>query len=85
MYKVYYTDLDTNTAHAFDTEDMGVALEKCKTLRKEGMVFVTMVAVDPGMVGQQGVDSVKDGKLPSGEDYTFFKKADSISARRKQL
>jgi hypothetical protein len=30
-----------------------------------------MVGENPNQVGKMGVDSVEDGKLPSGEEYTW--------------
>ncbi len=45
-------------------------LERCAELRKEGMLFVTSAG------DAEGGSIVKDGKLPSGEPYTWTKRRD---------
>jgi hypothetical protein len=35
------------------------------------MMYVAMVGENPNQVGRMGVDAVEDGKLPSGEAYTW--------------
>ena len=77
MYKVYYTlPNDGNQARAedFGSADMGAALIRSQVLRNAGATFVTMVCENANQVGAMGVDAVKDGKLPSGEDYTWKKR-----------
>ena len=71
MYRVYYTDPQTNTAYAWDEFTLVGALNATEEFRNQGMRFVTMVSESPNQVGLMGVDSVEDGRLPSGEDYTW--------------
>jgi hypothetical protein len=71
MYRVYYTDSKTNTAYAWDEFTLVGALSAAEEFRNQGMRFVVMVSETPGQVGQMGVDSVENGKLPGGEDYTW--------------
>jgi hypothetical protein len=48
------------------------ALTLTNHLRNVGRAsYVTMVGENPNQVGKMGVDSVEDGKLPSGEEYTW--------------
>lgn len=70
MYKVYWTD-EVENACFQDFEDMTLALKWTQFLRDRGRTFVTMVSENPNSVGRPGVDSVVDGKLPDGNDYTW--------------
>lgn len=72
MYRVYWTYGDQ--AYGEDYENIKEALDTCHMLRNSGRSFVTMVSEDPNQVGAQGVDSVEDGLLPSGEAYTWKKR-----------
>lgn len=45
--------------------------------------FVTIKGDGMEICGVFGAAGVVDGKLPDGSDYTFFKRRDSIKARRK--
>lgn len=74
MYKVYWTDYNTGEALDYLTGDMVVALNKTSILRQEGHRFIVMASENADQVGQMGVDAVVDGKLPSGEDYTWKKR-----------
>jgi hypothetical protein len=47
------------------------ALTQANHLRNIGHAYVTMVGENPNQVGKMGVDSIEDGKLPSGEKYTW--------------
>lgn len=76
-YKVYYT-LDGVCQSATET-DMGVALKVSEDLRRrrregENISHITMVSENPDMVGQQGVDTIADGKTPDGVPYTWVKR-----------
>ena len=73
MYKVYWTCPQLMPASQ-DFEQLNEALAHTKYLRETGRTFVTMVSEDPNSVGKPGVDSVVDGKLPDGEDYTWMKR-----------
>jgi hypothetical protein len=70
MYKVYWTALDGATCSEL-FEDMSAALTQTNYLRSIGREYVAMVGENANQVGVMGVDSVKDGKLPSGEAYTW--------------
>lgn len=54
--------------------EMCDALGHAEVLRNSNHRFVTMVSENPNQIGKMGVDSVIDGKLPSGEDYTWKKR-----------
>ena len=73
MYKVYVT---TPAGEVLGTEfvNMTVALSYAEVSRKAHCRFVTMVCENPNQVGQMGVDSVENGKLPDGSDYTWKKR-----------
>ena len=73
MYKVYVT---TPAGEVLGTEfvSMTVALSYAEVARKTHCRFVTMVSENPNQVGQMGVDSVENGKLPDGSDYTWKKR-----------
>ena len=70
MYKVYWTAPD-GAARSKDYLDMVAALTEANHLRTVGRAYVAMVSENPNQVGAMGVDSVEDGKLPSGEAYTW--------------
>lgn len=70
MYKVYWTASD-GQACSEDFIEMVEALTQTNYLRNIGCSYVTMVSENPNQVGKMGVDSVEDGKLPSGEVYTW--------------
>lgn len=70
MYKVYWTAQD-GQACSEDYLEMIEALTQANHLRTIGRSYVAMVSENPNQVGKMGVDSVQNGKLPSGEDYTW--------------
>jgi hypothetical protein len=74
MYKVYWTAPMSNACYSEDFEDMATALKATEFCRSLGRRYVTMVSENPNSVGKPGVDSVVDGKLPDGEDYTWMKR-----------
>ena len=57
------------------------AMAFAKTLNR----FVTIKGDDFELCGVFGASGVIDNKLPDGSEYTFFKRRDSISARKKDL
>ena len=73
MYKVYWTDFD-NTPQGIYTSTLTGALRITEEKRQAGYTFVTMVSEDPNSVGRPGVDSIEDGQLPDGTDYTWRKR-----------
>lgn len=70
MYKVYWTAAD-GSACSEDYVEMVEALTRANHMRTVGMAYVAMVGELPNQVGKMGVDSVVDGRLPSGEAYTW--------------
>ena len=72
MYRIYWTD--ANIAQGIYTSTLAGALRICEEKRRAGYTFVTMVSEDPNSVGRPGVDSVEDGQLPDGTDYTWRKR-----------
>lgn len=69
MYCIYWTDgIDPRSTTVFELTE---ALQISESKRKSGHRFVTMVSENPNQVGGSGVDSVVDGKLPDGSDYTW--------------
>jgi hypothetical protein len=71
LYKVYFTN-EYGEARSYSEETLEDALATTSGLRNQSRYsFVTMVGENPNQVGKMGVDSVEDGKLPSGEDYTW--------------
>ena len=76
-YIIYYTE--DGTPKSKNEHDLGAALkisEDLRRLRREGadITHITMASEDTNMVGQQGVDSIVDGKTPDGVDYTWKKR-----------
>lgn len=76
MFKVYYTAplTDTIMSETFAETEMSEALTFSQKVRNMGASFVTMACENTNSVGVMGVDAVKDGKLPNGEDYTWKKR-----------
>ena len=71
MYKIYYTN-EYGEARSYDEEQLENALKIAEGLRRNTRnSFITMTAHNPNQVGSMGVDSVVDGRLPSGEEYTW--------------
>ena len=68
MYRVKWTD--TGTEYFLDFEDLALAMNHSKTLDH----FVTIQGGNMEIVGKFGVDSVTDGKLPDGNNYTWYKR-----------
>lgn len=70
MYKVYWTAPD-GQACSEEYLEMIEALTQANHLRTIGRLYVAMVGENPNQVGKMGVDSVENGRLPSGENYTW--------------
>jgi hypothetical protein len=71
MYKIYYTN-EYGEARSYDEEQLENALKIAESLRRNTRnSFITMAAHNPNQVGSMGVDSVVDGRLPGGEEYTW--------------
>lgn len=70
QYTVYW--MDNNRPSAQETSDMGEAMRLMEMLRKDPDVrAVVMAAENSNQVGNMGVDTVKDGILPDGQDYVY--------------
>ena len=77
MYKIYYTD-DMDRDRSYKADKLEDALKIAEGLRRnEWNSFVIMVSENPDVVGKPGVDSVTDGKLPDGSNYTWMKRRNS--------
>lgn len=50
------------------------ALTEANRMRSIGRAYVAMVGENPDQVGKMGVDAVEQGRLPSGESYTWCKR-----------
>ncbi len=76
MYKVYYTVPFSEhiKSKTFEANEMSDALAFSQKVRNMGASFVVMASENANQVGKMGVDAVVDGKLPSGEDYTWKKR-----------
>jgi hypothetical protein len=72
VFKVYWT-MTNGQANSQDCVNLLQALSCVELHRRQGMGFVTMVCENINHVGKSGVDEVKDGKTPDGEDYTWSK------------
>ena len=77
MYKIYYTD-EWDQDRSYKADKLEDALEIVEEVRRnERNSFVIMVSENPNVVGKLGVDSVTDGKLPDGSNYTWMKRRNS--------
>lgn len=63
MYKIYFTDPKHNQPFAVTTQHLEHALKYCEKLRREGMLFVTLVSDYHDMTG-------KPGAQMAGSEYT---------------
>ncbi len=69
-YTIYWTADDEPQIKR--TEDMSFALSWMEYLRKQPQFSdVAWCSANTDQVGGLGVDTVKDGKLPDGQDYVY--------------
>ena len=73
MYQVFFID-PFGEAGAVECLTLTEALKWANELRDNGNRFVTIASENPDSVGRSGVDSVEDGQLPNGEEYTWRKR-----------
>lgn len=73
MYQVFFID-PFGEAGAVECLTLTEALKWAGELRENGNRFVTIASENPNSVGRPGVDSVEDGQLPDGTDYTWRKR-----------
>ena len=64
MYKIYFTDPKLQQPWAVSTQHLENALKYTENLRKEGMLFVTMVSDYADMVGQPGAKGAGSECVP---------------------
>jgi hypothetical protein len=64
MYKIYFTDPKSKQPFATTTEHLEYALKYCESLRRDGMLWVTMVSDYHNMVGKPGVSGSTSGYVP---------------------
>ena len=80
-FKIYWSDA-LNHPHAQDCAQLTDALALTEEKRKAGMRFVTMVSENSHSVGQPGVATVANGKLPDGHEYDWSKADRAGKVRR---
>ena len=73
MYQVFFID-PFGEAGAVECLTLTESLKWASELRDNGNRFVTIASENPDSVGRPGVDSVEDGQLPNGEEYTWRKR-----------
>lgn len=71
---IYWTDVNNTIQSAnHSPTDFNGVISHINQLRNAGNTHVVMSCEHPNSVGSPGVDTVVDGKLPSGEPYTWSK------------
>lgn len=84
VFKIYYTHPENPAAQFVDCNNLSDALQMSETLRKKGMIFVTIVSENTDLVGKMGVDSIVDGKTPDGEVYDWSKAGRAGKVKRSE-
>lgn len=64
MYKIYFTDPKTKQPFATTTEHLEYALKYTENLRRDGMIFVTLVSDYADMVGKPGAQGAGSECIP---------------------
>lgn len=72
-YTVKWEDYDSQ-AHSQDCKNMSEAMELSKHLKDCANLQSEIVTDEFVLVGSMGSNVVVDGKLPDGNDYTWFKR-----------
>lgn len=72
-YTVKWEDYDSQP-HCQDCKDMTEAMRLSKHLKDKANIQAEIVTDDFVLVGAMGSNVVLDGKLPNGNDYTWFKR-----------
>jgi hypothetical protein len=83
MFKIYYTDPNTDFPHVCTVGELSDALYAAKTYREQGMTFVTMVSENPNSVGKAGVDEIINGACPDGVEYDWNKSSRIGATKRR--
>ena len=74
-YMVFWIDNIGPNCEYFDDYQMSEALAFMNAIRQDKQnEFVTFASQNTNSIGSPGVDSVVDGKLPDGSDYTWMKR-----------
>lgn len=85
-YTVYWT-YKGNIPNSVCLDNLTDALKFTEELRKESKEknysFITMCSENVDLVGKPGTAGVENGKLPTGETYTYTK-GDALSQRTKK-
>lgn len=85
MYQPHGAENIKPCSRHFEMSEMSAALEFMEFLRKEGLAqFITMVSQNSNSVGRAGVDSIVDGKTPSGEVYDWSKAGRAGKMKRSE-
>lgn len=64
MYRVYYTDPETDTALGVNVIGLTQALQRCEQLREYKYLYVTMVSDYQDMVGKPGATGTDSNYVP---------------------
>lgn len=70
LYTVYWTQ--GSQVHSHPTWNMAEAMKLMEVLRKDiDASAIVMAAEHADQVGKMGVDTIKDGILPDGQEYVY--------------
>lgn len=72
---VFWLSEEHCCSKSFKDGELSLALEYANSLRKQGFKHVCLSTENSECVTKKGVDSVVDGKTPSGENYDWSKKS----------
>jgi hypothetical protein len=64
MYKIYFTEPKSEQPFAVTTQYLEHALKSCENLRRDGMLYVTMVSDYSDMVGKPGASGTDSNYVP---------------------
>lgn len=75
---VYWTDKDSKTPCSRflsgDGDNLSDAINFTHSLRQQNHRHICYSSFNTDMVGEMGVNTIVDGKLPDGSDYTWKKR-----------
>ena len=64
MYRIYYTDPDTDFPHCVTYDELTTVLQRVNSLRDEGFTYVTMVSDYADMIGKPGAKGAGSEYVP---------------------
>lgn len=64
MYRIYFTDPKTQQPFATDTQHLEHALKYCERMRRDGMLYVSMVTDYQDMSGKPGAQMAGSEYVP---------------------